>query len=282
MKAFEKQLRPARRDGGTGEERDVWSVTSGVWLTCWPPCMSIKMLYSAARLSEKISQTRTICAAVCHPVFYTSSGETCIFTEVAPCLWKTGYPRPGTPTLPSSPWLSCQACWLLSCPRALSSSWERSAAGSAGSSKTLQGSTTRPIWPWSDVGQGPVCCLLFSAPIVKGQRRRNVRALPRSIFCADLVYWVRLFVTAGHALRCAVRAWQQLWWSSTQKARKAVCPPADVTMNEQSAAQWQTPTVSPSTWFPCSIDMHEVMRSRDPAQWSCSSLQVVSFRNTLL
>lgn len=40
MKAFEKQHRPARRDGSTREERDVWSVTSGVWLTCWPPCIS--------------------------------------------------------------------------------------------------------------------------------------------------------------------------------------------------------------------------------------------------
>lgn len=30
-----------------------------------------------------------------------------------------------------------------------------------------------------------------------------MRALPPSIFCAGLVYWVRLFVTAGHELRCA-------------------------------------------------------------------------------
>lgn len=55
MKAFEKQLRPARRDGGTEEERDVWSVTSGVWLTCWPSCMSCPFLEP---LSQKRSRRR--------------------------------------------------------------------------------------------------------------------------------------------------------------------------------------------------------------------------------
>lgn len=149
----------------------------------------------------------------------------------------------------------------------LGDSGRRSAAGSAGPCKTLQGSATRPIWLWSDVGQGPVCCLRFSASIVKRRRRRNVSALPPSIFCADLVYWVRLCVTAGHALRCAASVASAALMVVNTRGKKGCLSPADVTMDEQSAARWQTPTsVSPSTWFPCGIDMHEVMRSCDPAQ----------------
>lgn len=83
--------------------------------------------FSRAHLSEKISQTGTFLSCCMPPclLICTTSAEAYIFTEVAPCLWKTGYPRPGTPTLPSSLGLSCWACWLLSCQLALSSSWGR-------------------------------------------------------------------------------------------------------------------------------------------------------------
>lgn len=143
-------------------------------------------------------------------LIYTTSGEACIFKEVAPCLWKTGYPRPGTPTLLSSLGLSCQACWLLSGPLALSSSFgllggelQREAQGPL---KRFRGQRLIPS------GSGQMWVRVRSAacasrcPLLDKGWRRNLHALPPSIFCANLVYWLLLFMTAGHALGCAVSA----------------------------------------------------------------------------
>lgn len=117
-----------RRDGVQAEsveERDIWFVTSGVWVTCWPhvciklyclyfsrPCSSLSPTATCLKLSEKIT-----CHMFPHkpnveeclkqaPMSSKTSGGACMEALKAErCLWKTGYPRSGTPTSPFLPGL---------------------------------------------------------------------------------------------------------------------------------------------------------------------------------
>lgn len=156
-------VRHVRGDGGTGEERDAWFVTSGVWLTCLPPCM-LKLLLSITHLSDQ--RTHSLCCSMppCPLWPHMKRASSRRVLKAGRCLWKAGYPRPGTPTLPTL-WLSCQACWLLSCPLGLSSSWGRREEKCCRKCRVLQDASGVNVSSYLAVvtcgsGSGPLATLL--------------------------------------------------------------------------------------------------------------------------
>lgn len=147
----------------------------------------IQLFYSCmtcACIKKKKEKSRHLDISSCRPRGYTSPEA----SRAERWLWKAGFPRSGTLLLPTLR-LSCLACWLLSCPWGLLSSWDSARRRSAapGSRKL------RVLQDVAGVGIMVVLCGLHCAHTSSVYFLHNL----------DYCYW---FMTAGHVLRCVGRA----------------------------------------------------------------------------